>query len=68
MRSRLALAASVGLLLLGSWVTSARLPEYGTVSVDPAPKNAGSASQDHRLLKPHKANSGSPNRTVAPNK
>jgi hypothetical protein len=67
MRSRLALAASVGLLMVGSWALSARLPEYGAVSIEPAHKSVGNANENRRLLTPYKANN-STNKTVAPSK
>jgi len=43
-RSRLALAASVGALMVGSWCLTDKLPDYAPVSVEAAPTGGGSAS------------------------
>jgi len=43
-RSRLALAASVGFLMVGSWCLSSNLPSYGTVNVDPMGNGVGKAA------------------------
>jgi hypothetical protein len=42
-RSRLALAASVGFLMVGSWCLSAKLPDYGAVNTDQGSSGPGSA-------------------------
>lgn len=46
-RSRLALAASVGLLMVGSWYLSAKLPEYAGVNGETI--NGGSGNADRRI-------------------
>ena len=43
-RRRLALAASVGFLMVGSWCLSARLDHFTPSSIEPAPNGSGSAN------------------------
>jgi len=68
-RSRLALAASVGFLMVGSWALSAHLPEYNAVGTEPVLKDIGGASRPNikRNLgaldrNPLPANPGTPDR------
>jgi len=50
-RSRLALAASVGFLMVGSWCLSSKLDNYHPGTIDAGVNGTGSASTDKRFPK-----------------
>ncbi len=59
-RSRLALAASVGFLMVGSWALSARLPEYSTEGISPVPSGVGTGQRPRFATPRDKANTTKP--------
>jgi len=53
-RSRLALAASVGVLMVGSWSLSVKLPDFNGVGAELSPTNSGGIANLPRFPKPVK--------------